>query len=145
MSPVKMLRQILQSYQPRYVKAANDYNSYDVMIEWSLQRWFSLWKKSKNDWNLDNFSFFHSISLSTLIPSHQWQRVSRAQSSQNMRAQELNREHRARGLALKSGLIGIPLHHRNHPHQYFFLTFTFFSNLCSSTSSILLSGAFKAS
>ena len=32
-------------------------------------------------------------------------RASRAQSLQNMRAREQNREHRARGLALKSGLI----------------------------------------
>ena len=39
---------------------------------------------------------------------HQWQRASRAQSMQNMRAREQNREHRARGLALKSGLeIGL--------------------------------------
>ena len=51
------------------------------------------------------FHTFHWISLSTLNPSHQWQRASRAQSLQNMRAREQNREHRARGLALKSGLI----------------------------------------
>ena len=50
------------------------------------------------------FHTFHWISLSTANPSHQWQRASRAQSLQNMRAQKQDREHRARGLALKSGL-----------------------------------------
>ena len=51
------------------------------------------------------FRIFLSISLSKLNRSHQWQRASWAQSLQNVRAQEQNREHRALGLALKSGLV----------------------------------------
>ena len=79
--------------------------TYDVTLKIITTKLIQFVKKSKNDSKLDDFSYILSISFSTLNLSHQWQRASRAQSLQNMRAREQNREHRARGLALKSGLI----------------------------------------
>ena len=65
-------------------------------------------KKSKNDSKLDDFfQIFHSFSLNALNPSL-WERAFRAQSLQNMRAREQNREHRAGRLALKSVLVICP-------------------------------------
>ena len=60
--------------------------------------------KQSNSSQPDNFL---NILLNQLVRSESLSkrvRACRAQSSQNMRAREQNREHRARGLALKSGL-----------------------------------------
>ena len=61
--------------------------------------------KQSNSSQPDNFL---NILLNQLVRSESLSkrvRACRAQSSQNMRAREQNREHRARGLALKSGLV----------------------------------------
>ena len=73
MSPVKMLCQILQAYQPGLVKAANDY-----MIWWWNKNYkddsvCEKKKQQKTTQNLMIFHIFRSISLSILNPSHQWQ------------------------------------------------------------------------
>ena len=104
MSPVKMLCQILQAYQPGLVKAANDY-----MIWWWNKNYKddSVCEKKNNKKLLKTWWFFTYFAQSAwafwIHPIND--RASRAQSSQNMRAREQNREHRARGLALKSGLL----------------------------------------
>ena len=64
--------------------------------------------KQSNSSQPDNFL---NILLNQLVRSESLskrERACRAQSSQNMRAREQNREHRARGLALKSGLVICP-------------------------------------
>ena len=60
--------------------------------------------KQSNSSKLDDFSNILLNQFERFKPFSIRERACRAQSSQNMRAREQNREHWARGLALKSGL-----------------------------------------
>ena len=92
-----------ENYEPGKKFYAKFYNSISLdllkqlTIKWRndkmiITKMIQLVKKiGKTTENLMIFHLFQSISLITLIPSHQWQRASRAQSLQNMRAWEQNR------------------------------------------------------
>ena len=76
---------------------------YDVISKIITTKMIQFVKKLKNDLKLNDFLYIslnqleHTESISSMTESQ-------AQSLQSMRAREQNREHRARGLALKSGL-----------------------------------------